>query len=115
MRWEGGDALQAIECVACEKPRSQETDLWGDAQFLRANEERATPVMACPLSQHRERGLFVEPSTERVWMCLDQYSIWQCGQIRRTLRLHCLGGFISCEAQRFRLCATPWHLSCSSS
>ena len=47
-----------IECIACEEPRSQETDLWGDAQLLRANEERATPIMACPLSQHREKRAF---------------------------------------------------------
>jgi hypothetical protein len=66
---------QVIFSITCEEPRSQETDLWGDAQFLRANEERATPVMACPLSQHRERGFFVGPPTERIWMYLALFSI----------------------------------------
>ena len=70
MRWEGGDALQVIECIACEEPRSQETDLWGDAQFLRANEERATPVWLALFLSTEKEGLFVESPTERVWMYL---------------------------------------------
>ena len=53
----GGDDYDSC-LVAYESTRSQETDLWGDAQFLRAKEVRATPALAC-LFLVAEREVFL--------------------------------------------------------
>lgn len=49
-----------IYAAAHESTRSQETDLQGDAHFLRAKEVRATPSLACLFLCAEKEAIFVE-------------------------------------------------------